>query len=98
MRYPGAGEFLGLVYTTASANGEAGETWEKVKKIWRDEDGVVTPEKRTAILKEIGDQLWYMSAAAQELDSNLDEVAQMNIDKLNDRRSRGKMKGEGDNR
>lgn len=96
--YPGKGSFLGLVYTTASANGEAGETWEKVKKAWRDENGMVTSEKRAALLKELGDQLWYITAAAHELDSTLEEVAQMNIDKLNDRRARSVTKGEGDNR
>lgn len=96
--YPGVGTFIGLIYTGGSINGEAGEVWEKIKKTWRDEEGEVTPEKRQALLKEIGDVLWYASAAAQELDSSLEEVAQMNIDKLNDRRARSAMKGEGDNR
>lgn len=98
MRYPEAGTFIGLVYVAGSVNGEAGEVWEKVKKTWRDEDSVITPERRTALLKECGDVLWYLSATAQELGSSLDEVAQMNIDKLNDRRARSVMKGEGDDR
>jgi len=35
--YPGQGTFIGLAYAIMGLNGEAGETGEQVKKIWRDE-------------------------------------------------------------
>jgi len=48
--------------------------------------------------KELGDVLWYVTAIASDLGYELDEVAQLNLDKLESRSQRGKIKGSGDNR
>jgi NTP pyrophosphatase (non-canonical NTP hydrolase) len=78
--------------------GESGEIAEKVKKIIRDKNGKINDDDRIELLKEIGDVLWYVNAVADMLGSSLEEVAQMNLDKVLSRKSRGVTKGSGDNR
>jgi len=94
--YPGMGE--SMIYPTLGLCGESGEVAEKVKKILRDNDGVVTPEKRKELIKELGDVLWYISNCASELNVTLEEVAAINISKLKKRWFENKIKGSGDNR
>lgn len=94
--YPSVGERF--VYPTLGLLGEAGEVAEKVKKIFRDEGGVVTPEKREEIKKEMGDVLWYLSQLAAELGLSLKEIAADNVKKLESRKIRGTLNGNGDNR
>lgn len=93
--YPGQGEFMGLAYASLGVNGEAGEIAEHVKKSWRD-DGEITPERRALILKEVGDELWYLAQVCTELDASLGDVALGNIEKLADRRRRDVIHGAGD--
>lgn len=82
---------LGLV-------GEAGEVAEKYKKIVRDKGGKISENDKTEIIKELGDVLWYISAMADYLGTSLEDVATMNLDKLQSRKSRGTQHGKGDNR
>lgn len=95
--YPGQGGVLGIYYTSLGL-GEVGEVQGKVKKILRDKDGIVDDAARLAISKELGDVLWYVSQLATELDLDLDDVADGNIAKLFDRRNRGVIAGDGDDR
>ena len=95
--YPGKGTVSGLYYT-ALGLGEAGEVQGKVKKIMRDNGGVLNEETCNAIAKELGDLLWYVSQTATELGLELDDVAEANINKLADRRERGVIQGSGDDR
>lgn len=92
------GEDQELSFLAIAINGEAGEFAEHVKKLYRDDNGVLTPERRKLILKELGDIHYYSDRAAQFLDSSMGEVAQMNVDKLKDRVRRGVKGGSGDNR
>lgn len=78
--------------------GEAGETADKVKKIIRDKEGVASDDDKTAIIKELGDTLWYIAGISRYLGVPLSEVAKGNISKLADRKSRNKLHGEGDER
>lgn len=48
--------------------------------------------------KELGDVLWFVSHFAQRFGWSLEEVAQLNLDKLADRAKRGVIIGNGDNR
>lgn len=82
------------VYCAMALSGEAGEASEKVKKAWRDEHNLDHVE----YAKELGDALWYITAAAKEIGLSLETVAQLNIDKLRDRRNRDVLGGSGDNR
>ena len=97
--YPesGTGSALALAYV-ALGLGEAGEVQGKIKKILRDDNGVLTKEKRDAIGKELGDLLWYVARTASEISMLLDDVAEINIHKLKDRAERGVLGGSGDNR
>ena len=97
--YPGAGtgEYPALAYT-ALGLGEVGELQGKVKKVYRDDEGVITPENRRAIMEELGDVLWYAACMARELGVSLGDVASNNLAKLSDRAARGQLQGSGDRR
>jgi NTP pyrophosphatase (non-canonical NTP hydrolase) len=94
--YPQAG--ASLTYPALGLTGEAGEVAEHAKKIIRDDGGQLTPERREAMGKELGDVLWYLAQLATELGLDLDEVAQGNLDKLLSRKARGVLSGSGDER
>lgn len=86
------------IYPTLGLVGEAGEIAEKVKKIMRDDGGVITEEKKQELSKELGDVLWYVSQLASEFELSLEDVANLNIEKIRSRKQRGKIHGDGDNR
>jgi NTP pyrophosphatase (non-canonical NTP hydrolase) len=85
-------------YPTMGLCGEAGEVAEKVKKVMRDNGGVFDKERKDSIKKELGDVLWYVSQLANELGFDLDDIAEENISKLQSRKDRGKISGDGDTR
>ena len=94
--YPNKGN--NMSYPTLGLCGEAGEIANKVKKIYRDHEGVLTDEYKQILFDELGDCLWYVSAIASELGVTLGEVAMNNVDKLADRKNRNKLGGDGDKR
>ncbi len=94
--YPSIGH--SVIYPTLGLVNEAGEVAGKIKKVFRDKDGQISPETRDALKSELGDVLWYLAQVCTELDLRLEDVAESNIVKLYDRLERGKIKGDGDNR
>ncbi len=94
--YPIIGQ--GFVYPALGLAGESGEVVEKIKKIFRDQQGMVGDEQRQAVAKELGDVLWYLAQLATELDLELNQVAQDNLTKLLSRQQRGQLHGSGDER
>lgn len=87
-----------IIYPALGMCGEAGEVADKVKKVIRDNNQNFTNDRKREIAKEIGDVLWYCATLSHDLGFSLEEVAQMNIDKLASRQRRGKLSGSGDNR
>jgi NTP pyrophosphatase (non-canonical NTP hydrolase) len=87
-----------LAYPALGLAGEAGEVAEHAKKAIRDDGAQVTPERREAMAKELGDVLWYVAQLATELDLELEEIAAENLEKLRSRQRRGVLHGSGDER
>ena len=69
--YPMKGEGY-YIYPALGLAGESGEVCEKIKKLIRDHGGVIYPEFKEQITKELGDVLWYVATLAKELDLSLD--------------------------
>ena len=87
-----------IIYPALGLTGEAGEVSDKVKKVIRDNDRVFSSEKKLEIAKELGDVQWYIATMAHDLGYSLEEICQMNIDKLQSRKERHCINGNGDNR
>jgi NTP pyrophosphatase (non-canonical NTP hydrolase) len=88
----------GYIYTALGLAGEAGEVADKIKKILRDNEAVVSEERRQELKKELGDVLWYVAQLSLDLGFDLDDIAITNLTKLRSRYERGEIKGDGDNR
>lgn len=97
--------FLNLV-------GEVGEFASKVAKHIRKEKAYIdvnhlitecgcssmTNEEIEDLQKEAGDALWQLSGLCSVMGWSLEDVAQMNLDKLASRQQRNVIEGNGDNR
>jgi NTP pyrophosphatase (non-canonical NTP hydrolase) len=86
------------VYPALGLANEAGEVLGKIKKVFRDHNGVLTKEYKLALKKELGDVLWYVAMLAKDLGFKLDDLGKDNLKKLASRAHRGKITGDGDNR
>jgi NTP pyrophosphatase (non-canonical NTP hydrolase) len=84
-----------LLYPALGVAGEAGEYVDKVKKTVRDG---ITDEKIEDMALELGDILWYVAVSAHMLGYTFEEIIAMNVDKLNSRRERNVVQGDGDAR
>lgn len=91
-RYPVINQDI-PIYPALGLCGEAGEFAEKCKKGVR--DGAFD---RDGAIRELGDVLWYVAMAAEDLGIGLDAVAGLNLAKLRDRAARDALKGSGDER
>jgi len=87
-----------IIYPTLGLAGEVGEVCGKIKKMLRDDGGVLSYERLQALLDELGDVLWYVAAIVGDLGCDLDTIAQRNVEKLESRRQRDKLRGDGDKR
>lgn len=87
-----------LVYLTLGLTSEAGECSGKVKKMIRDNKGVMTPEMKASTLAELGDVAWYLTRLCDHLDITLSELLELNYQKLLARKKAGTIQGSGDHR
>lgn len=80
--------------------GESGEIFEKVKKNFTHSTVDGKPKfSNEDLAKELGDVFWYLSVYANVLGYSLEDIAQMNVEKLQARKEQGKLvEGVGDDR
>ncbi len=74
-----------LANAALGLTGEAGEVAEVIKKHLFH----ATPLDKEALVKELGDCLWYIAAFGTVLGLSLDDIGQRNIDKLKKRYPEG---------
>lgn len=84
----------GILELALGMSAEAGEVASKVYK-WSRDGGTLD---KGAVIKEIGDTLWFAAVLSHALSYLFSEVAQANLDKLADRARRGVIGGSGDER
>lgn len=87
-----------LDYAITNLGAEAGEVLGAYARYMRDEQGEMSQETRLKIALELGDVLWQIAAAAKIIGFSLQEIADMNIQKLADRKARNALGGTGDDR
>jgi NTP pyrophosphatase (non-canonical NTP hydrolase) len=91
--YPGQG--ANYVYPTLGLVSEAGEVADRIKRIERDDGGMVTNQKRIEVSSELGDVLWYVAQLATEFGLELSDIAAENLAKLERRQDDGTLGGYG---
>lgn len=79
------------------AAGKAARISGRVKKVYRDSKGDAG-SRRDDLIDEIGDVLWYLAMMSSELGTDLEEVAQRNLNKLQKRAVQNLLGGDGDHR
>lgn len=88
----------GRMYCAIGLSGEVGELNELIKKLFRDDEGILTEERKAKIKKEAGDVCWYLTMLLRECGLTLEEAAVSNLDKLFSRLAQGKIHGDGSDR
>jgi NTP pyrophosphatase (non-canonical NTP hydrolase) len=91
-RYPDSGS--NIVYPALGLCGEAGEVGNQVKKVLRDDDGVVTSERREKLIDEMGDVLWYIALLADECGIPMEALVSVNLRKLRRRVAQDQIQGD----
>jgi len=93
---------MSITHNVLKLVGESGEIAEKLGKLMRDRDiddfNSLSDDIKLELVKELGDVLWYIARLSEHLGYTLAQTAQINMDKLQSRKDRGKLKGSGDNR
>ena len=82
-----------LMYLLLGLGSEVGEVQGKIKKFIRDDK-----LDSEAFLLEVGDVFWYLVRLLDEVGVKAEDVLQTNHDKLEARKLKNTLKGEGDKR
>ncbi|NJK90192.1 MAG: nucleoside triphosphate pyrophosphohydrolase family protein [Myxococcales bacterium] len=85
-----------LTYALIGLANEAGEACGKLKKVMRGDRPL--EDAIEDIGAELGDVLWYLAMACDELGLELNDVAAANLQKLRGRAKAGSIRGDGDKR
>ena len=86
-----------MEYLMLGLANEVGEVLGKYKKYLRG-DVLIQQDFEQKLISEMGDVMWYFVRICDMLDVTLYDVMADNIVKLNDRKVRGTIKGDGDDR
>ena len=70
-----------LITAALGMSAESGEFTEVVKKIVF-QGKPYTEDNRFHMKRELGDVMWYVAQACMSLDTTIDEIIEMNVDKL----------------
>lgn len=99
-----------FAYMSFGLVGEVGELMGKIAKHIRkenisiennqiiDNDEKLSRSDIELIISELGDIQWFVAGLAQSLGYSLEEVCEYNLEKLQSRKQRNKIDGDGDNR
>ena len=85
-----------IEYLALGLNDESGEVAGAIKKYIRGDYG--EDELQSRVESEAGDVLWYWARLLDELDIDASEAMEKNVDKLFDRKERGTIRGDGEQR
>lgn len=85
-----------ILYLMTGLTGEVGEIAEKIKKMYRDKQGMMDEGLKELLKKEIGDVLWYLTQLGSEMGISLESAAKSNLDKILSRKKRKRIRGDGD--
>ena len=88
----------GWLYYVLGIAGETGELIEKIKKLFRDKNGIVDDEFKEAVIKEMGDVQWYQARLADWFGIKFEEIFTTNVEKLHRRKELDLIHGDGDDR
>lgn len=92
-----------VTYMTFGLVAEVGELadkiakWKRKKEVYVTDDRLVfdtfhvdeSESKRASLMGELGDVLWFVAGIADHFGYSLSEVAEMNLEKLTSRKSKG---------
>lgn len=73
---------VGVAYPIIGLCGEAGEVANEIKKLYRDDNGFLTNERKEKIIEEMGDVLWYLASLANYLHLDLGDIAKISLNKV----------------
>lgn len=68
---------ISMIYPALGLVGECGEVAEKIKKLYRDDNGKLTEKRKEAIKKELGDCCWYLSNVCSDTNCDLQVCYEM---------------------
>ena len=76
-----------IKYFALGIGGEVGEVQNEIKKLERDDDNILTKERKDKIIKELGDVMWYITGLCRKIDCDIETILEKNIEKLSNKLS-----------
>lgn len=96
--FPTKGDYWGIDDVLEELSIRCGEVAENVKKTLRDDKGVMGDKRQKNIANALKEIFSLLASIADNNDTSLKDCADENIKKLQSRKARGVLKGDGDNR